>query len=413
MKVFFLKVGIYKDNSPFNHLLGDIYEEMRANGIKVYRVISVNKGQIAKDVIPVENDTPGFSYDTMTVPKTNNKSFVFRYVRSLIVIFLACRKGLKNKDINTLFVISPQTAIIPVMFSVVKHKKLVLLLQDIWPNNASEIGAIRNNGFFDRIFTCIQRYVYKKADAIITISEDMKRTIANAGCASEKIFVAHNWSYLDELVSINWSDNEFVKAYNLEKGVFRVVYAGNIGALQNVEMIIHAAAILHERSDIRFAIIGEGINKKKITEMVRAQGLRNIDFYPYQTNDMATHIYAMADVNIIPLRKGAIYTALPSKTAVCLACGKPIIACIDKESSFAKTLHEYGAADVVTPDDAEELAQAIVRIKKEDDSHIKMGSAAVKYFEDYFRKAGNVSVYSKVIKAVYEASVIKINMNNS
>lgn len=413
MKVFFLKVGIYKDNSPFNHLLRDIYEEMRANRIQVYRVISVNKGQMAKDVIPVENDTPGFSYDMMTIPKTNNKNFILRYIRSLIVIFLACRKGLKNKDINTLFVISPQTAIIPVMFSVVKRKKLVLLLQDIWPNNASEIGAIRNNGFFDRIFTGIQRYVYKKADAIITISEDMKRTIVNAGGASEKIFVAHNWSYLDELVRIKWSDNEFVKAYNLEKDVFRVVYAGNIGAMQNVEMIIHAAVILHERSDIRFAIIGEGINKKKITEMVREQGLRNIDFYPYQTNDMATHIYAMADVNIIPLRKGAIYTALPSKTAVCLACGKPIIACIDKESSFAKTLHEYGAAEVVTPDDAEELAQAIVRIKKDDDSQIRMGSEAVKCFEDYFRKAGNVSVYSKVIKAVFETSVINKNINNS
>lgn len=373
---------------------------MKVKGIDVYRVISVNKGQMAKDVIPVKKDTPGFTYDTMTVPKTNKKSFVRRYIKALIVIFLACYKGLKNKDISTLFAISAQTAIIPAMFSVVKRKKFILLLQDIWPNNASEIGAIRQNGFLDRIFSCIQRRVYKKADAVITISEDMKRTIINAGCARGKVFVAHNWSYLDELVSINWSENDFVKAYNLEKGVFRVVYAGNIGAMQNVEMIIDAATILSERSDVRFAIIGDGINKKRITEMVKERSLRNVDLYPYQTNDMATHIYALADINIIPLRKGAIYTALPSKTAVCLACGKPIIACVDKESDFANTLHEYGAAEVVAPDDAEELAQAIVKIKDDTDSHKKMGVAAVKCFEECFRKGGNVSVYSKVIEVV-------------
>lgn len=402
MKVLFQGPSPTTGNSPFDHLKKDIYIEFQRAGIDTYRVVPVYKGREPKDVLPLDNEPASMSYEVLTVPYIANKSFFMRYIKSMLLTFLVYSKGLRNKDVDVVVSILPQAAIIPILLAKMKHKKTVVMLMDIWPNNASEIGAISKNSFIYKLFFGLQKKVYKHADAIITISEDMKKTIEDAGTPGGKIFIAHNWSYLDKKVNIEWSENEFAREFKLEKNVFRVVYAGNIGAMQNVEMIIDAAIKLKDTSDIRFVIVGDGINKKKIIGKVQENDLQNIDFYPYQTNDMATHIYALADINIIPLRKGAIHTALPSKTAVCLSCGRPIIACIDKDSHFAKMLSEHGAAKVVEPDDAEELVQAILKLKDNDDLYAEMGRAAQEFYEDGFRRAENVKVYSRVVKKVYE-----------
>ena len=239
-------------------------------------------------------------------------------------------------------------------------------------------------------------------NAIITISEDMKTLIVNTGVSKDSVFIAHNWSYSDSTVDIKWDDNAFVKKFGLEKDLFYVVYAGNIGVMQNVEIIIDAANKLKGREDIRFIIVGDGIGKSKLLEKANKLELRNVNFYPMQPPDIASHIYAMANVNVIPLKKGVINTALPSKTSACLSCGKPIIACVDKESEFASILHIYGAGAVVSPDNPDDLAREIVTLRNRSESLANMGMGAQKFFEHCFRRRNNVKVYSNVLKKCME-----------
>ena len=245
---------------------------------------------------------------------------------------------------------------------------------------------------------CINIYV----NAIITISEVMNSLIVNTGGSNDSVFIAHNWSYSDSTVDIKWDDNAFVKKFGLEKDLFYVVYAGNIGVMQNVEIIIDAANKLKGREDIRFIIVGDGIGKSKLLEKANKLELRNVNFYPMQPPDIASHIYAMANVNVIPLKKGVINTALPSKTSACLSCGKPIIACVDKESEFASILHIYGAGAVVSPDNPDDLAREIVTLRNRSESLANMGMGAQKFFEHCFRRRNNVKVYSNVLKKCME-----------
>ena len=113
-------------------------------------------------------------------------------------------------------------------------------------------------------------------------------------------------------------------AVPLDPACFNVVYAGNIGVMQNVDLLVETARLMQEDPDVHFHIIGNGLYKKKLEAKAREYGVRNLSFWPMQPPEMAPAIYSAASVNVIPLVKNVYKTALPSKTATCLACGKPV-----------------------------------------------------------------------------------------
>ena len=88
-----------------------------------------------------------------------------------------------------------------------------------------------------------QRYGYKHSDHIITISEDMKDTLVTDGIPVEKIEVVYNWSYQDELYE-NLDLSPVSQMF--DKNYFNVVYAGNIGVMQNVDILVETAKLMKE-----------------------------------------------------------------------------------------------------------------------------------------------------------------------
>ena len=85
-----------------------------------------------------------------------------------------------------------------------------------------------------------------------------------------------------------------------------------------------------------------------------------------QPPELAPMIYSSADVNVIPLVKDAYRTALPSKTATCLACQKPIIFAIGRESTFGQMIMTETGCPVVESDKADEIEIAIREIQNEE-----------------------------------------------
>lgn len=276
-----------------------------------------------------------------------------------------------------------------------KGIKVVAMLQDVWPDNAVQSGLIDTKSIAYKFFEFLQKIVYKKADKIICISDDIKDFIVSKGIKEDKIQVIYNWGYSDEIVDISWEENEFVKKYQLSKDKFYAVYAGNIGKMQNVDIVVNAAQKLQDREDIRFLIIGDGARKEKIAKMVKENHLDNVDMLPFQPSELAIHIYSAAGVNIIPLVKGGTKTALPSKTGIVLSCGKPVIVCVDKESKYATMIKEKANGSAVNPDDVDLLAQEIESLA---DNHA--GEYSFQCFKKFFNRKKNIEMYKESIKQI-------------
>lgn len=399
MKILFLLNIGFDTQGASVHLLEAVIEKALTKG---YQVHTIQKNTTGKqlDVPTALMGYDSYSYDAIKVNEVRKQSFVKRYLVD-IKYALSCIKYYKrHKDADVVFLQSCNTAALQIIL--VKYflkKPIVYNVQDIFPINAQEIGLLKEKNPIFKALKKLQAYAYKMADRLITISEDMKSVLIKEGAVEDNVDVIYNWSYSDEIINIEDNENKFIKDFKINDNRYKVVYAGNMGTMQNVDVIMYAAKELKNEKNIVFYIIGDGVSKDKYLSFAQKNGLDNVIFFPLQPSEYAAHIYSMADVNIIPLAKGVIKTALPSKTATCLACGKPIIACVDYESDFGRIIANCDNCAVVNSNDYKSLAKTIRCYYRNRIAARSNGER--KLFKEHFSKEKNVERYIKILEQIY------------
>ena len=391
MKILFWMNSGFDSHSTSEHLLKAVIEQLAKTGNQVH-VIQMDQGGLLPK-LPENLAQLGVTTDCIPYKAPSKGNFVARYLRA-IRYYCNCRESLKgHANSDAVFLQSTNAAIISAHLSrkYNRYANITLNVQDIFPYNAGYSGIIKRDGFVFKALAAFQRQGYKIVDHIITISEDMKDTLVEDGTPAEKIDVIYNWSYQDEpydqdKIDITVSDRLFDKRY------FNVVYAGNIGVMQNVDILIEAARLMMDDKYVWFHIIGNGVYKNKLERRAKEYGISNINFWPMQPPEFAPAIYSAADVNVIPLVKGVYKTALPSKTATCLACRKPIIFAMGKNSKFGQKVHKETGCPVVEAEDAAEIKKAIQQIRE--------GAVSVSttdYYLNRFSRTDNSSMYKGII----------------
>lgn len=379
MKIAIATPILFDKTSPFNHLFKDILGGFLDAGYEIIRFVAVR-----------DDAEDGFKYGYENIQyvkykrkESGHSNIISRYVRDTLTNIREAR-DIKKSGADILFEDVSYSSFWAVRAAKKKNMRVVAMLQDVWPDNAVQSGLIKANGLLYRYFEFWQKYVYKHADKIICISDDMKDFIASKGVEESKIEVIYNWGYGDEVVNIPWEENKFVKKYKLERDFF-VVYAGNIGKMQNVELIIKAAIKMPET---KFLIVGDGARRELIEQM--AEGLKNVIILPLQPSELAEQIYSMAGVNIIPLVEGGPKTAMPSKTGVILSCGRPVIFCFGEGSKFSEKVKHFCAGMCVSATNEDELIAAIHNVNEQNGSQ--------ELFRNSFRRSQNIEKYVEVIK---------------
>ena len=387
MKVLFWTFIGFDRHTTSRHLLSAMLEQLCIAGHTVHILQKDTGGSLP--AIPESISGYPVTTDVMPFQAADKSDFISRYLTELKYI-RACRKKITS-DYDAVFVQSNNEAgfVLRAIRKKLPRTVVTFNVQDIFPDNAVYSGSIKKNSPVFKVLAAIQRYAYRRADHIITISEDMKETLQKDGVPSEKIEVVYNLSYQDDL----YKNVDTVPVSNMfDQNYFNVVYAGNIGVMQNVDLLIDTAAVMKEETDIWFHIIGNGARKEKLQAKAKTYGIHNISFWPMQPPELAPAVYCTADINVIPLVRDVFRTALPSKTATCLACQKPVIFAIGKDSIFARKAMEQSGCPVIEADRPEELADTIRRIKNKE-MEINTGA----FFLENFKKTDNSRKYAEII----------------
>lgn len=358
MNLVFIASMSFCEQGPSIHLMKDIITGLLDKG---HKISLIERESISNNRYPKWLNHSSINRIIVKKSATNNKNFMTRYISEL-KYSIKSRKIIKNlKDIDCVFCQSCNTPYIYLIGNYFKKNKIPFIYnaQDIFPNNL--LCLLDNKKLIYSFFYLLQKYAYGEMTHIITISEDMKNTIVSSYSVNEKnISVIYNWGNYNTVQNIRNEDNYIYKEY-MTNDCFNVVYAGNIGKMQKVEIILDVAEKL-KNERINFYFIGKGANLENLISIANQKNLKNVYFYPPQDSNKAIFVYSAADVNLIPLVNGGIYTALPSKTANCIASGKPILACINKESKFANLLIKYGYK-VENIDNVDEISKTILEIK--------------------------------------------------
>lgn len=244
-------------------------------------------------------------------------AFAKRYLRS-IQYYITCEKEIKKlPELDVVFLQSNTVAYFPVNFCRRRKLPVVFNVQDIFPIDALVTGMLKASHPAYIVSRWMQKTAYRKANRVVTISEDLKKTLFAEG--RKDVDVVYNWSYQNKPYHIADEDNHFLNTYGIRRSDgFRVVYAGNVGKMMDADTLIQTAEYLKNYPDIRFYIIGAGSNLNYLKRKAQEQKLENILFFPPQPMEYAPDNYCMADVNINPVPKGVMYTCMPSKTNTCL-----------------------------------------------------------------------------------------------
>jgi len=331
------------------------------------------------------------------------KGFVGRAIRYLL-FSIECFWKAATVPADFIFTGSgpPTQGVVVGLAKKVSGKKVIYNLQDIFPDSLVTSGICGENSFLMKIGHAMENFTYRNADHIITITDDMKANIMKKGVPEDKISVVRNWIDTDKVKYISREDNLLFDELKLPRDGFYVVYAGNLGKVQGVDVILKTASLMKNNRDIKFVIFGNGSEEDNLKKIVRDKHLDNVLMFPLQPIERVSEVYSMADVSIISCTPGTGGSGMPSKTWTIMAAGIPIIASFDMPSEMERTIEEAECGFCTRAGDENELTEKIIRVFG--DSRLKkcLGQNARRYAEKNVSKAEAVEKYIKSIERLVD-----------
>ncbi len=159
-------------------------------------------------------------------------------------------------------------------------------------------------------------------------------------------------------------------------GTFTVLFQGSYVPLQGADIVVRAAAILKDRADIRFRMIGSGQTRGAAEAIARSEGLHNIEFLDWMTLEQLKEETRRADACLgIFGTSGKAHRVIPHKVYAALAMGKPVITA---DTPAARELLEDGVSALLCPPgDPTALAEKIVELADDPDLRCALAREAL------------------------------------
>lgn len=276
-----------------------------------------------------------------------------------------------------------------------RGRKLVFEVRDLWPEAAIDLGVIKNKTI-EKLAYWLERTCYKASTKIVTLSPGMSQNIENRFHLGTTVSVPNSANI--ELFG-KPAQAELLPIFT-EKKV--ALYSGNIGSVNNSELLFKAAKELTRRgrNDIVIMMVGDGQLKEKLEAEVKKEGLTNFILHGLVPKQTLAAYVQHSMVSLVPLKGTPILdTSSPNKLFESMAAGVPVI---QNTRGWIKTfLDENQCGFTVDPDDPTEIVSVMEQLADHPDLGKQMGERGRKLAFAEFDK----DILSKrMLNALVEAS---------
>ncbi|MGB3430497.1 glycosyltransferase family 4 protein [Achromobacter sp.] len=367
-----------------NYPEGKIYSGYRMSGVQREQFHKVNITRVP--LIPRGNGKVRLTL--------NYLSFIFSGL-----LFGPWLMRRKSYDVVFICALSPLLLALPgLLLAKIKRAPVVIWVLDLWPQSLSATGHVKNR-YVLAVVERIVRFIYSRADLILVQSEAFVEPI-------RKLAPGKPIEYYPNSVDDSFSRTPTEAPPEVPglDGEFVVMFAGNIGAAQAVEVIVAAAALLREQRGIQFVVLGGGSRREWMQQQVAALGLENLHLpgrFPVETMPA---FMQRASALLVTLTDQEIFAAtVPNKVQAYMASGKPILASLNGEGG---RLVEKAQAGIAVPaEDAQALADAIRRLADmPEEARARMGENGRRYYEEHFNHERLVDQLAEVLETVSRAN---------
>lgn len=348
MNVLFLSLSkVWNINE--RGIYSDLLREFIKNGHSVYVVTPIERRYKEKTTLVEQGKAKILKVKTLNIQKTNA---IEKGLGTILIeqqFLNAIKKYYSNVHFDlVLYATPPITLIKPIHFIKKRdNAKTYLMLKDIFPQNAVDIGMMKTTGLKGLLYKHFRKQekaLYQISDRIGCMSQaNVDYILAhNPEIPTDKVEVCPNSIEVQNLSLTDEEKREIREKYEipLNKKVF--VYGGNLGKPQGIPFIIECLRAEKDNADAYFLIVGDGTEYGKLETFVNEEKPANVKLMKRLPKDDYDRMIAACDVGMIFLDHRFTIPNFPSRLLSYMQAGIPVLACTDPNTDIGKVITEGG-----------------------------------------------------------------------
>jgi len=252
-----------------------------------------------------------------------------------------------------------------------------------------EVAAFFGLGFakssyLERFCLTVERRLMCLFDNVSSISRTMVNRLLRFDIPEEKVCLFPNWVDFKTMIPQAKLKN-FRTEWAIPDDCKIVLYSGNMGKKQGLEVVLSAATELARlRPDLLFIMVGDGAAKQELVAAVKQQNLQNVIFKPLQLLSDMSALLGMADLHLVIQKRGVADAVLPSKLTGIFAVGGLALVTADQNTELGQLINDNeGIAMLVEPEDQNALVQAIITVLDDPSLKDRAYNVARNYAENF------------------------------
>lgn len=297
----------------------------------------------------------------------------------------AIRLARKKPDVIFVNEVSPITVALPaILLGKLTKTPVVMWIHDLWPESVSASGTITNERAIS-IIDALVRFIYRHCDLLLIQSKAMRPSVESRNVEAERIEFFPN--PIDTIFQPLENSIRPQALSGVPADAFIVMFAGSIGASQDMPTILAAAHKLRDQDDVHFVIVGGGRELENSRALAVKLGLQEkVHFVGSHPAEEMPVFYHFADIMLVTLLDEPIFAlTVPLKTQTYMACAKPVICNVRGET--ARIVQEADAGFTAPPREPAALAEAILKAYRIRGRKLNiLGRNARTYFQEHYNR---------------------------
>ena len=272
---------------------------------------------------------------------------------------------------------------------------------DIWPDSVAHSGILKNAVALATIEKLL-RIVYAASGRIVVPAPGLKALLQSRAVPPDKIEVIHNWCDERNITPMP-RDSDLAKRVGMADK-FNVVFAGVMGTVQALDVVIDAAIICEKLlPTLQFVLVGGGIEVAGLKARVAELRLPNVLFIPRQPAETISSILALADVLLVHLKNERLFhTMIPGKTQAYMAAARPILMAVAGDA--AELVERAGAGLTCAPEDPDAMVQALTKLVALDKEQLDaMGERGRAYYWNELSMEKGLQKFDRLFRQLAKA----------
>lgn len=298
MKILYLHQYFNTPDMPGGTRSYEMARRLVAMGHEVHVVTTNREGCIKSGWY--EETIDGIHVHWLSVPYSNRMSYPQR-IKAFLWFAYQCYGKAAQIGGDVVFATStPLTIAIPGVFASRKLKiPMVFEVRDLWPEVPIAVGAIRNP-LVIAAARKLELFAYKNSEKVVALSSGMAEGVIRTGYPESRVEVITNSADLDLFAPDAVKAAQFRAEYpELGDGPI-VLYPGTLGLINGVSYFPNmAASVWPHRPDIRFVVLGDGMEWDRVQSEARRLGVLNKNFFLYRQVPKNQVVAAFAAASVV------------------------------------------------------------------------------------------------------------------